>query len=101
MSQVTIKYRDIGGQSVKELKNDMTGIFGESCQVEVTPDTNTPENYIRFALQELLTQEQAECFFDTSPREYAIHILDMRHKTLKNIADIFDTIVKENENKWE
>ena len=101
MSQVKITYRDISGLSSKELKNDMTGIFGESCQVVVSPDNNTPESYLRFALQELVTQEQAECYFDTSPREYAVHIQDMRHKISVKIADMFDKIILENESKWE
>ena len=101
MSQVTITYKDISGLSSKELKNDMTGIFGESCNVVVTPDTNSPDNYIKFALQELITQEQAECYFDTSPREYIVHMQDIKHKTLKNIAELLDQVVATNESKWE
>lgn len=101
MSFVTIKYKDISGLSSKELRNDMTGIFGESCQVEVTPDTNSPENYLRFAVEEFVTQEQAECFFDTSPREYAIHLCDMKAKMLNKVADLLDDIIQKNEDKWE
>ena len=95
---VNIKYHDQHSLTVEEVVRNAQEAFGSHVQVKCTPDSTLPDDYLTFALHQLLTHEQLSLWFARGT-DYNTEISKLRAKTLNKVAEIIDQVILENESK--
>lgn len=100
MSKVKIEYIDSSNLSDKEIVSQMRHIFGDSVNISTAPNNNTPRACIKYALQKLVTEDQATFFFDDPARVYTLK-MDKKRKEMMNFFNILlEEVIDDNETKW-
>ena len=69
---------------------------GTNSNVEVTADSFAPHDLILFALQQMITAEQADLIF-SGGLNYNSTIRVLRGETIAKLTEMLDTVIIENE----
>lgn len=96
--KVTIEYFDNTSFTKEEVVRNATNHFGRNARVVVMPDSSNAHDFIYFGLQQIITHEQLSLLYGDKTT-YQTDIGKLRKETLKDIAEILDTIIIENEAK--
>ena len=98
--RVKIEYCDKSGATDKEIVSHMHSIFGDTVNVETYPDNLSAQECIKFAIEKLLTEDQAVLYFDNPPREYKVRL----EEKLDSLRSLFNSLLlkvcENNENRW-
>lgn len=97
--QVTLKFEDRQSLTAKEITQNLKHLYGVSTDIEVTPTGTSPESYIYFGLQELLTEEQVHSFFEDGHHLYQSRLTETRRNILNKVENILNTLIVDNETK--
>jgi hypothetical protein len=96
--KVSIEYYDNDSLTSEEVVLQAQRNYGKNAVVEVRPDSTAPHDAIYFALQQIITYKQLSLLFDRQ-ETYQLDISQLRAETLKDVAEILDTVIIENEAK--
>lgn len=100
MPNVTIQYQDDTSLTVEEIVNQAVSNYGNRAVVEITASSQLPHDQIYWALQQIVTKEQISAMFDkVGSYQVSLHII--KQKTLKDIVEILDQVILDNEAKVE
>lgn len=96
--EVNIRYHDNHSLTVEEVVRNAQEALGSRVKVECRPDSHLPDDYLTFALHQLLTHEQISLFFERGV-DYNTEVTKLRAKVLSKVAEIADQVILENESK--
>jgi len=99
MARVTITYEDTHSLTPEEIIANAKQTYGKNAIVEVKPLNNTPESHIYFGIQNLITKDQAEAFFD-SGYLYSDKVKLFRKDLLKRVTFILNKVIIDNEERF-
>jgi hypothetical protein len=97
--KVTVTYNDFSSLTVLEVEENMKARFGVTSEVKVEPLDNSTDSLVYFAIQQLITREQACLFFDEEEL-YNIKLVELKKHALNVLGDICDRVIKDNELKF-
>tara|TARA_R110002096_G_scaffold310199_1_gene504792 strand:+ start:1262 stop:1570 length:309 start_codon:yes stop_codon:yes gene_type:complete len=97
--KVKVTFEDKNSLTAKEIVQNLKHIYGNNIHTSVTPTGDSPESYIYFGMQELLTGKQVESFFDDGHFLYQERIRDMRRDILDKVEIILNQLIADNEQK--
>lgn len=100
MPTVTITYHDDTSLTIEEIVKQATVNYGNMTTVEVTASSQLPHDQIYWAIQQIVTHEQISKIFDKSCN-YNTEISKIKSKLLKDISEILDQVILDNEIKVE
>lgn len=100
MPNVTIQYQDETSLTIEEIVKQAQVNYGNLAVVEVTSSSQLPHDQIYWALQQIVTREQVNLIFDKSCN-YQMSLHALKSKTMKDIAEILDQVIIDNEAKVE
>lgn len=63
--QVIVKYHDRDSFLIEEVIKQAKNNYGAQVSVEIQPDSNTPMDYLYFAIQRLITGDHITLLFDS------------------------------------
>jgi hypothetical protein len=96
--QVTVKYYDNQSFLVEEVIRQAKNNYGTQAHVSVAPDSDTPIDYLYFAIQRLITGEHLSMLYD-SGELYQKDVGRLRAETLRKISEVLDDVIMENESR--
>lgn len=96
--KVTISYHDDEALHPEELIQTAKSLFGSASVVKVTPDSNNEFAQLYFALQTVITRDQANLFFD-DPDMYQYKILELERSVMEHVRSVLTHVVADNEEK--
>lgn len=96
--EVNIRYHDHHSLTVEEVVKHAQEAFGSRVKVECRPDSHLPDDYLTFALHQLITHEQLSIFFARGS-DYNTEISKLRAKVLNRVGEMIDQVILENESK--
>lgn len=96
--RVTITYYDEDSLTVEEVEARAKRNYGKYVQVEVKPSSSSPQDYIYFALQQIITHEQLSLLFDDKST-YPTKIEELRSNALALLQQELSAVIKDNELK--
>ena len=99
--KVTVDYIDDSGTPESELRGNLAKLFGDTTHINISPTSTNPETCISFGISKLITEFQMREYFDEPEPVYQRRILDKRKEVLELLTSILDTIIIDNESKWE
>ena len=100
MPNVTIQYQDDSSLTVEEIVRQAISNYGDKTVVEITASSQLPHDQIYWAIQQIVTKEQISAMFDrTGSYQVSLHII--KQKALKDIVEILDQDIQDNEAKVE
>jgi len=99
MARVTITYEDRISLTPEEIIANVKQAYGVNTQVEVRPLNDSPESYVYFGIQNIITKEQAEAFFD-SEYMYPEKLKLLRKEVLKKVTFILNKVIIDNEERF-
>lgn len=94
--KLRVTFDDDSSMSLEEAVERAKHTLGENSYVEVLPKNNTPESFIYYGLQGLITLDQVNEYFDGAYNE---RLPMLRAKTLKTASSILDKVIIDNEEK--
>jgi len=97
--KVTVIFEDGESLTNGEIIANLHAVYGKNAEVQVDPVNKTPQSYIQFAIEQLITEEQALIFFD-QPEQYQIKLKELRHQVHKTLQFILNDVIMENEEKF-
>jgi hypothetical protein len=96
--QVTVKYYDNQSFLIEEVIRQAKNNYGAQAQVSVFPDSDTPIDYLYFAIQRLITGDHLTMLYDSGAL-YQKDLGRLRAEALRKIAEVLDDVIMENESK--
>jgi len=99
--KVELDYIDDSGTPESEIRANLAKLFGDTTKVSISPTSMNPEACISFGISKLITDFQLQEWFDEPERVYQRRILTKRKQILELLTSILDTIIIDNESKWE
>ena len=100
-NKITVTYIDDSGAPEVELRDNLRKLFGDTTHIELSPTSTNAETCIAFGLSKLLTEFQMCEYFDEPEPVYQKRIRDKRKELLGLVTAILDTLIIDNESKWE
>lgn len=100
MPNVTINYQDDTSLTIEEIVKQAEINYGKLAVVEVTSSSQLPHDQIYWALQQIITKDQISLIFDKSCN-YQKSLQTLKEKTIKDIIEILDQVILDNETKVE
>lgn len=100
MPKVTIHYDDNTSLTIEEIVKQAEANYGKLTSVEVTSSSQLPHDQIYWAIQQIITRDQVSFIFDKSC-VYNKEIQNLKESTLKDISEILDQVIIDNEAKVE
>ena len=100
MPRVTIRYDDSNSLTIEEIVRQAQSNYGQLAEVEVTSSSQLPHDQIYWAIQQIITREQISILFDKTC-SYNKSIEQLKSKTLRDITEILDQVIIDNEAKVE
>jgi len=96
--KVTITYHDSESFTSEEIVKLAQTNYGKNITVDVAPDSLLPHDLIIHALQQIITARQLVLLYD---RQYTYQedIRVLRADVLKELAEMVDTVIIDNESK--
>ena len=99
MMKVTVTYEDNTSLTAEEVKEANKRMHGSNSNVKVEPVCNTAESYIYFGIQQAISEDQFQLFYDDGQYVYQTKIKTLRANILKEIERILNEVIIDNENK--
>jgi hypothetical protein len=96
--QVKINYIDREAFTIEEIVANARRVYGQSATVTVLPESNRNKDFLYFALQNMITQQQLSLFFDNKDT-YAIELQKLRADILYSVQEVMDSVIIDNESK--
>lgn len=94
--KVTATYFDDEALTMEEAVKLTKLKLGDSARVEVTADSLAPHDLILFALQQMITRQQADILYNNNIN-YNSSIRVLRSETIEKVVELLDTVIIENE----
>lgn len=94
--QVTIDYIDRQSFTQDEIKANAKRIYGSGANVVVTPESSRVEDYLYFALQNMITVEQVSLYFDDKDA-YVNELNKLRSTIIYKVQETLDRVIVDNE----
>lgn len=97
--RVKIEFDDNTAFTAEEAEQRYKTSFGEGASIEVLPRNNSNDAYLYFALQNLITVEQLELFFEYYPYGYPDKLDKLKEEVMLKVSNILDKVIQNNESK--
>lgn len=97
--RVKIEFEDNTAFTAKEIEQSYQLAYGKNSKVEVLPHNDSPEASIYFGIQNLITLDQLDYYYEYYPHLYPTKLKELKIDTLAKISQIFDQVVLDNENR--
>ena len=97
--KVKITYNDNQSLTVDEIIKNNKNVFGENAEVSVHPNNDAAEAQIYHGIQRLITEEQITLFFDKGKHLYQEEIPKLRQKILKELEEVLNQVIIDNEER--
>jgi hypothetical protein len=96
--KVVVEYYDSDSFLVEEVIKQAKTNYGASASVKVLPESDTPIDYLYFALQRLITGEQITLLYESGAL-YQKHLEKLRSETLYKVSEVLNEVLIDNESK--
>lgn len=97
--KIRLEFEDTNALTSQEIEKGLKMSYGENAKVEVLPHNNSPQAHIYFGLQNLLTPEHMELFFEFYPHLYPDKLEELKNKYRELFEVILDRVIKDNESR--
>jgi hypothetical protein len=97
--RIQATYQDIDSFTAEEAKSVAKNILGSNTEVQALPDSDFPEAYIRYGVQEIIVSKLIDLFYDHEPAIYQDKIDILKGGVLSQVNDITDRIIQTTEEK--
>lgn len=97
--KVQVDFDDNSSLTHEELIKNLQSQLGDNIKVNLQPVNNTPDAHLYFAIQQMITEKQAELWFDDGPHLYESKIKDLRKDILKQITFVLNRVIIDNEDR--
>lgn len=94
--QVIVKYHDNDSFLIEEVIKQAKNNYGSRAYVEVHPDSDTPIDYLYFAIQRLITGRHLSLVYDSGPT-YQQDLENLRAETLYKIGEVLNEVIMDTE----
>lgn len=94
--QVIVKYHDKDSFLIEEVIKQARNNYGTQVVVEIQPDSNTPIDYLYFAIQRLITGDHITLLFDSGSM-YKKDLEKLRAEIMYKVGEVVDDVILENE----
>jgi hypothetical protein len=95
--KVILKYHDHESFTIDEIVRQAKHNYG-NVGVEVYPESNSADDILYFAIQQLISHEQISLLFD-SKGSYHVDIKKLRSEILYKIEQVLNEVILDNETK--
>jgi hypothetical protein len=96
--QVIIKYHDNESFLPEEVIRQAKHNYGNQVSVSVRPESDTPMDYLYFALQRLITGELLSLIYDSGPT-YQQDLKKLRAEIFYKVGEVLDDVIIDTEHK--
>lgn len=96
--KVKIEYHDNQSFLVEEVIKQAKTNYGNNVHVSVLPESDTPVDYLYFALQRLVTGRQVSLLYD-SGHLYQKDLGILRSEIMYKVGEILNDVLIDNESK--
>jgi hypothetical protein len=96
--QVIVKYHDNDSFLIEEVIKQAKDNYGAKASVKVLPESDTPIDYLYFALQRLITGEHLSLLYD-SGSTYHQDLGKLRAETLFKVGEVLNEVIIDNESR--
>lgn len=96
--QVIVKYHDNESFLLEEVLKQAKTNYGAAASVRVLPESDTPIDYLYFALQRLITGDQLSLLYESGAL-YPQHLDKLRQETLYKVGEVLNEVLMDNEHK--
>ena len=96
--KVKIEYHDNDSFLVEEVIKQAKNNYGDNVSVIVQPESDTPIDYLYFAIQRLITGKHLSLLYD-SGHMYQKHLESLRSEALYKLGEVLDEVIMDNEAK--
>lgn len=96
--QVIVKYHDNESFLLEEVVKQARTNYGAAASVRVLPESDTPIDYLYFALQRLITGDQLSLLYESGD-QYPQHLDKLRAETLYKVGEVLNEVLMDNEHK--
>jgi len=97
--KIRLEFEDTSALTAKEIEEGLKLSYGKNAKVEVLPHNNSPQAHIYFGLQNLLTPEHMELYFEFYPHLYTDKLETLKSKYRELFEVILDRVIKDNESR--
>jgi hypothetical protein len=96
--QVIVKYHDNDSFLIEEIVKQAKTNYGAVASVKVLPESDTPIDYLYFALQRLITGDQLSILYESGDL-YPKELDKLRNEILYKVGDVLNEVIMDNETK--
>lgn len=96
--QVIVKYHDNDSLLLEEVVRRAKDNYGSQVSVKVLPESDTPIDYLYFALQRLITGEHLSLFYDSGPT-YQQDLAKLRAEIMYKVGEVLNDVIIDNEHR--
>jgi len=97
--RITVTYEDADSLTNSEIETNLERTYGKNCEIKIEPISNSFESLVHFAVDSVLTEDQALIFFD-QPELYAQKLKSLRRAISKRFLYVLNDVIMENEDKF-
>lgn len=99
--KVNIQYYDTESLTMEEVVAQAHHNYGNLAKVRVAPESSLPFDYIYFGIQNIITHKQLSLIYeqDSTGGSYTSNIKELRAEVLKDLEEIVDQVITDNESK--
>lgn len=96
--KVEISYFDSDSFLLEEVVRQAKDNYGAQASVKVLPESDTPIDYLYFALQRLITGEHLSLLYDSGPT-YQQDLKKLRAEIMYKVGEVLDDVIINNEHR--
>lgn len=97
--RVKIEFEDNTAFTAKEIEQSYQLAYGKNTKVEVLPHNDSPEAAIYFGIQNLITLDQLDYYYEFYPHLYPEKMKELKMDILDKVSKILDQVILDNENR--
>lgn len=94
--EVVVKYHDNQSFLIEEIIRQAKNNYGNQVSVRVTPDSDTPIDYLYFAIQRLISGDQLSLLYDSGAL-YQKDLEKLRAEIMYKIGEVLNEVIMDNE----
>lgn len=96
--KVKIEYYDDESFLIEEVIKQAKNNYGNATSVSVQPDSDTPIDFLYFAIQRLITGKHLSLLYD-SGHTYQKDLEALRSEAMYKLGEVLDDVIISNESK--
>ncbi len=96
--RVTVKYHDLDSFLLEEVVQQAKRNYGDTASVTVLPESDTPIDYLYFALQRLITGDHITLLYESGPT-YQQDLAKLRADIMYKVGEVLNDVIMDNEHK--